>query len=611
MHSLSRIRSPGPVVLCALTLLATAAVIALPARAPAESASQPASAESAGLDAGAHHTCAVLVGGAVSCWGFNGDGQLGYGNTRTVGDDEPPGSAGNVDLGGGRAATAVTAGDFHTCAVLDDGAVSCWGLGGDGQLGYGNRDRVGDDEAPGSAGPVDLDPGPGFGRAKAISAGEYHTCAVLDDGRVRCWGLGEDGQLGYGNRDRVGDDEAPGSAGPVDLDPGPGFGRARAISAASRRTCAVRDDGSVLCWGFGREGDLGYRNQTTVGDTETPGSVGPVDLGGQAAVAVSVGRRHTCAVLDDGSVRCWGYGFYGQLGYGNTRYVGDDETPGSAGPVDLDPGPGVGRAVAISAGDYHTCARLDDRSVRCWGQGANGRLGYGATGNIGDDETPGSVGPVDLGLGNGSAAISDGGRHTCAQLDDGGVRCWGYGATGRLGYCGESDVGDDEAPASAGPVDFGTAGSGCTSLGGMGAGTGPEGGGVLNGGYSGLQVPASQPLPSRGPGPILGLRARAASKSKIRLRFYAAGSDGSRPPAASSYLIRQSLRPIRTARDFARSRSLCDGRCRFPVSKVGTKIVLTVTALRPRTTYYYAVAARDGDARRVGPRSKTVKARTR
>ncbi|MEQ9092878.1 MAG: hypothetical protein RLN63_02110, partial [Miltoncostaeaceae bacterium] len=119
-----------------------------------------------------------------------------------------------VDLGPGRTATAISAGDFHTCAVLDTGEVRCWGMGSAGQLGYGNLNAIGDDETPASAGPVDLGPGR---MALAISADALHTCAILDSGRLRCWGFGGDGQLGYGNTATIGDDETPAAAGPADL----------------------------------------------------------------------------------------------------------------------------------------------------------------------------------------------------------------------------------------------------------------------------------------------------------------------------------------------------------------------------------------------------------
>ena len=420
----------------------------MPAGAGAEQASQPGSVAAAGLDVGQHHSCAILAGGGVRCWGYGADGQLGYTNTIAIGDDETPGSAGPVDLGQGRFATAISAGYVHTCALLDDRSVRCWGYGGDGRLGYVNTQNVGDDETPGSAGPVDL----GQGRfATAITAGFGHTCALLDDGSVRCWGYGENGALGYANALSIGDDETPGSVGPVDL----GQGRtATAISAGGDFTCAILDDRSVRCWGLGLDGRLGYGDTLRVGDDETPGSAGPVDLGtGRAARAISAGARGACALLDDATVRCWGEGREGALGYGDGKYVGDNETPGLFGPVDL----GSGRtATAISAG-RHSCAVLNLGSVRCWGANVRGQLGYGRTDRIGDDEFPGSVGPVDLGPGRTATAVSAGELHTCARLDDDSVRCWGYGANGRLGYCDERDIGDDETPASAGPVNLSTA----------------------------------------------------------------------------------------------------------------------------------------------------------
>ena len=424
-------------------LVVVSAAGALTAAAAAEQASQPSSSIAGTIAAGGHHSCAVLPDQSLRCWGYGGDGALGYGNRLTIGDDEAPAAAGPVDLGPLHA-VAVGAGAVHTCALLEDAAVRCWGFGGDGRLGYGNGASIGDDETPVSVQPIQL----GSGRsATAITAGGAHTCAVLDGGAVRCWGFGLDGRLGYGNADSVGDDETPAAAGPVDL----GAGRAAvAISAGDSHTCAVLDDGSVRCWGEGANGQLGHGSIERVGDDETPAAAGPVGIGaGRAAAAISAGDSHTCAVLDDGSVRCWGYGGNGRLGYGNRASVGDTDTPASAGPVDL----GTGRtARAITAGGNHTCALLDDGTVRCWGYGGSGALGYGNPMSIGDDETPGAVGPVDLGPGRTALAIAAGGEHTCAVLDDRTVRCWGAGAHGRLGYCNERDIGDDESPGSAGPV---------------------------------------------------------------------------------------------------------------------------------------------------------------
>ena len=422
------------------------AIAVVPAQ--AERASSAALTPQAGwLDAGFAHTCAVLAAGTVRCWGAGTSGRLGYASQASIGDDEVPRSAGPVDLGLGRTARAIAAGTLHTCAILDDGTVRCWGSGASGRLGYGTTDDIGDDETPAAAGPVNL----GAGRtAKAITAGNAHTCAILDNGSVRCWGDGSSGRLGYGNAATIGDDETPGAAGPVNL----GAGRtAVAITAGNAHTCAILDDGTVRCWGDGSSGQLGYGNTNAIGDDETPGSAGPVDLGaGHTATAIAAGSFHTCAVLDDGSVRCWGGGGSGRLGYGNADTVGDDEAPGSVGPVNL----GTGRtAKAIAAGDQHTCAVLDTGAVRCWGEGSAGQLGYGNGDAIGDDETPATAGPVDIGSGRTARAIAAGSFHTCALLDTGAVRCWGDGGNGRLGYGATATIGDNEAPASAGPVDLG------------------------------------------------------------------------------------------------------------------------------------------------------------
>ncbi|MFP5363589.1 MAG: hypothetical protein ACLGI5_12770 [Thermoleophilia bacterium] len=647
-----------------LLALIALALVAIPSAALADQSSQPSSPAAGQLTAGSAHSCAITLT-PLRCWGFGGNGRLGLASSETIGDDETPGSQGPVDFGPGRAAVAVSAGEGHTCALLDDDTVRCWGFGGNGRLGYASTESIGDDESPAATGPIDI----GAGRtAAAIAAGASHTCAALDDGSVRCWGYGDAGQLGYGNGqfaegvpivEHIGDNETPGSVAPVDLGPG---AVATTISAGESHTCALLADGSARCWGFSGSGQLGLGDPgaENIGDDEAPSTVDPIDLGdGRTATAISAGSMHTCAVLDDATIRCWGFGANGQLGYGNVSNVGASQTPGSVGPVDLGPGR---TAKAVSAGRQHTCAILDDGSVRCWGAGSFGQLGYGNQASVGDDETPGSVAPVDLGAGRSAIAIAAGDRHTCALLDDISVRCWGDGANGRLGYCSQSRIGDDESPAAAGPVDLAAGGAGCAAA-------------VTPGGTPppvappppplALPLPPAGPLPaaveqsvdrraaaraaalaaerrrarrlkyciraamrkrkalrgrarkacvkrhSRVPGRVLSLRARAVSRTRVVLTFSAPGSDARRQPAARGYLVRQSRRPIRRTRDFERAPSLCRGSCRFIPSAVGTRISLTVTGLRPRTTYYYAVAARDNASGRRGPRSKTVRVRTR
>jgi len=308
-----------PAIPATALLVAVVAFGVLSSYATAEQASQPTAAAAGEVDAGKYHSCAVLPGGALRCWGYGADGALGYGSTASIGDDEVPSAAGPVNLGAGRTVRAVAAGAVHTCALDDLGAVRCWGYAGDGRLGYGNLDNIGDDESPASAGPVDL----GAGRtATAITAGRGHSCALLDNARVRCWGYGLDGRLGYGTGDSIGDDETPGSMPVVALPEG--HTAVRAISAGDSTTCAILEDGSVSCWGYGQNGQLGYGNTVTIGNDESLSSIAPVQLGtGRTALAIASGDFHTCVLLDNATVKCWGYGGNGRLGYASTANIGD------------------------------------------------------------------------------------------------------------------------------------------------------------------------------------------------------------------------------------------------------------------------------------------------
>ena len=117
-------------------------------------------------------------------------------------------------------------------------------------------------------------------------------------------------------------------------------------------TCVILDNGSVSCWGYGSNGQLGNGETSSKFTPTLTSSLGI----GRTAVAISSGTRHTCAILDNGSVSCWGNGYYGQLGNGGTS---DKSMP------TLTSSLGTGRtAVAISSGQYHTCAILDNGQSR-------------------------------------------------------------------------------------------------------------------------------------------------------------------------------------------------------------------------------------------------------
>ena len=313
--------------------------------------------------------------------------------------------------------TTLSAGGMHTCVILDNGSVSCWGRGSNGQLGNGETSNKYTPTLTSSL---------GIGRtAVAISSGAAHTCAILDNGDVACWGDGVRGQLGNGG---TSDKSMP------TLTSSLGTGRtAVAISSGEYHTCAILDTGQVSCWGLNSDGQLGNGGTTNKNTPTLTSSLGP----GRTAVAISSGYGHTCAILDNGSVSCWGRAYYGHLGIGGTA-LGNGETE-TFPPPQTTPTPtsslGTGRtAVAISSGDDHTCAILDNGSVSCWGSNVFGELGNGGNSNKNTPTLTNS-----LGANRTAVSLSSGGYHTCAILDNGSVSCWGSGQFGKLGDGGTTN----------------------------------------------------------------------------------------------------------------------------------------------------------------------------
>ena len=398
------------------------------------------------ISAGGYRTCAILDDDSVKCWGYNGGGELGLGDTANRGGaaNEMGDKLPKVDLGTGRTAKAISLSVHHACAILDDDSVKCWGYNAYGQLGLGDKNVRGDEanEMGDKLPKVDL----GTGRtAKAISAGGAHTCAILDDNSVKCWGANAEGELGLGDLNVRGDNanEMGDKLPKVDL----GTGRtAKALSSRGYHTCAILDDNSVKCWGFNERGQLG------VGDTNDRGgalnkmgdNLPKVSLGtGRTAKAISAGYDHTCAVLDDDSVKCWGENLSGELGLGDMHDRGGaaNEMGDNLPKVSL----GTGRTVkAISAEHLHTCVVLDDDSVKCWGENLFGALGLGDTTNRGvnGNEMGDSLLKADLGTGRTAKAIASSG-HTCVVLDDDSVKCWGENFYGQLGLGDKNARGDN------------------------------------------------------------------------------------------------------------------------------------------------------------------------
>jgi uncharacterized membrane protein len=201
----------------------------------------------------------------------------------------------------------------------------------------------------------------------------------------------------------------------------------------------------MVCWGDNEYGQLGQGNMINIGDAlnATIVATPTINMGtGRSVVAISAGNLHTCALLDNATVKCWGMSSNGRLGTGNTNDLGDD--PGEMGdalaPIDL--GNGLG-AAAVTTGGEHTCVLLTNTYLKCFGNGMDGRLGYENQNSIGDG--PGEMGDalatVSLGTGRTVLAVSAGLAHTCAMLDNASVKCWGNGGSGRRGSGNTSKVG--------------------------------------------------------------------------------------------------------------------------------------------------------------------------
>ena len=354
------------------------------------------------ISAGGDHVCATQDG-ETRCWGSNYFGQLGGGETL---DSSFP-----VIASAGSAATELSSGDQHNCALLPSGGVRCWG--------DNNYSQSGDPETniqlPGSAqgvvvgdrhscaimangevycwGYVDVNNEnanlflPNFVpsiNAVALAAGSTHVCAVIaNGGGVRCWGDNGNSQLGDGTTSST---ETPVTV---------LTGRTLALAARDNRNCAVSAAGTVSCWG----GTFGTTPQAVAGITR--------------AIDVGVGVDHVCVTTVEGGVQCWGNNDYGQLGNGGTE--------SSAAPVAVT---NVTNAVAVAAGNYHTCAMLATAQVVCWGSNFNSQLSAGA-------DTYARF-PVAVTQISGASQVSSGTDHNCA-LTSAGVYCWGSNEFGQLG----------------------------------------------------------------------------------------------------------------------------------------------------------------------------------
>lgn len=364
------LRKPSfSVLLAALVVLSFAASVPAVAITPSASPPVDGSLAISGPLAG-HHTCALAANGTDWCWGYNPTGAIGDGSIRNRRDTP------TMPIGVSRA-VGVAVGGSHSCALLANGTVQCWGDNSDHQLGNAT-DYV-------STVPVSV---VGLDHAVKIDANGEQTCVIRTDATVWCWGSNSGGQLGDGT-------SLPTMV-PVLVS---GLTNVVDISVSSAHSCAVRSNGSIWCWGSNNLGQLG--------DGTTTPRLTPVHVVGiSTAKRVAVGNQYSCAALADGTVMCWGTNDHKQLG-------NDTGGPSSV-PLLI---AGIGDAVRIAAGLSHVCALIVDGSVLCWGDNGSGQLGieHGT-----DHATP--ISPTDVAN---VVALSARLDTTCAFLADGSLTCWG------------------------------------------------------------------------------------------------------------------------------------------------------------------------------------------
>ncbi len=329
---------------------------------------------------GRTHACALTNISGVKCWGSNSSGQLGDGTTT---NRRSP-----VDVTGLTSGiTAIAVGDTHTCAITVGGGVKCWGRNSEGQLGDGTTNA--------SSVPRDV-----IGLSSnviAITLGSQHSCALLGNGGIQCWGANYAGELGDGSM--------TGHMAPADVI---GLnGRAIDIRAGTQHTCALIIDGGVQCWGYNSEGELGNNMRAA---SPVPSNVTGLASG---IIAIDVAVEHSCALTSAGGVKCWGGNQSGSLGDGTTK--------NSLIPVDV-----VGLATGVSAialGGSSSCALTTGGTEKCWGA-VNSALTPQAINGLTSNVVKIAVGTTPYGGAD---------SFYCYITSTGAMLCWGGNGSGQLG----------------------------------------------------------------------------------------------------------------------------------------------------------------------------------
>jgi alpha-tubulin suppressor-like RCC1 family protein len=295
---------------------------------------------------GSEHSCFTTIDKKLYCTGSNDFGELGDGQDtlmNNVGFGSP------VEMGGvAGTAESVVAGLNHSCVILTGGGVKCWGRNDSGQLGNSTTS-----DSPSPVNVTGLTTG-----VSMLATGRSHTCALITaTGGIKCWGQNTSGQLGNSSTTN--------SSAPVDVT-GLTSGVSK-ISAGGTSTCALLSSGGLKCWGRNANGQLG--------DNSTTDRNSPVDVNGltTGVADISVGRFHACASTTAGAAKCWGSNFSCALGNNDGTCNSNYSTPQNV----FNIAAGVAK---IASGDSHSCALMSNSAIRCWGSNSHGQLGKGTLG---------------------------------------------------------------------------------------------------------------------------------------------------------------------------------------------------------------------------------------
>lgn len=409
----------------------------------------------------AYHACIYNSQGEMKCWGHNYSGELGLGDVNHRGDElnEMGLDLPFVKIGNGLKVNQIATGGAHTCVLLTNNQLKCWGFNLYGQLGLGiDNGTVGDtpETTPDKLAYIN------FGALSSpakIVCGRVHTCVLFANKQIKCFGSNQLGQIGFeGITTNVGKNATEmGDALPfVKLGTGVEVQSIYTSASADHSCIIIATSQLIKCWGNNQYRQLGTFDSTPI-DTipyDDPNVVGQasgtmgdklpsIALGSVKTVKViGIGSSFTCALRTDDLLKCWGSNTHGQLSIGaKVPFVYRTDISLST-PID------AGKKIKqISAGMDHNCILFDDNiTVKCVGGNSAANLGQGDTTDRGD--SPSTIFPniPAINLGTGSLQISYINAlnyATCVVFVDSSVKCFGSGSEGEMGNGKKINLGDD------------------------------------------------------------------------------------------------------------------------------------------------------------------------